>query len=174
MFCKRYCQEDGILLSQFLQIGRISKLPTNLLKYSTQQKKQTIVIRFLFNEKTSLEEGVNEYFNPTTNAYHINENTKKHLSLRIKNIELSDSEKSRMFSVLDEPYPCLFPNDCDLGFDIFSMAFYFLSRYEEFQRFEEDQWGRFHYKNSFVSKLHYNPSPVLDVAIIHFLGFRCS
>ena len=125
---------------------------------------------FIQRENIIVEEEVNEYFNPSTNTYHIGENTKKHLSLRIKNTALSNSEKSKLFSVLDEPYPCLFPNDGDLGFDIFSMAFYFLSRYEEFQSFEKDQWGRFQYKNSFVSELHYKPCPVIDVAIIHFFG----
>ena len=139
------------------------------IEYTTEKRDDSHSF-FIQRENIIVEEGVNEYFNPTTNAYHISENTKKHLSLRIKNIDLSHSEKSRMLSVLDEPYPCLFPNDGDLGFDLFSMVFYFLSRYEEFQRFEEDKWGRFHYKNSFVSELHYNPSPVLDIAIIHFLG----
>lgn len=125
---------------------------------------------FVQRESIITEEGINEYFTPKKTAYNIGKTTKKHLSLRIKNIDFSDLEKSRMLSVLDEPYPCLFPNDGDLGFDIFSMAFYFLSRYEEFQSFEEDQWGRFRYKSSFVSELHHSPSPVLDVAIIHFLG----
>ena len=139
------------------------------IQYATEKKEDQHSF-FIKRENFIIEEEINQYFTPKTTSYHLTENTKKHLSSRIKNIDLSDSEKARMLSVLDEPYPCLFPNDCDLGFDVFSMAFYFLSRYEEYQTFEEDQWGRFHYKNSLVSEWHYNPSPFLDIAIIHFLG----
>ena len=89
------------------------------IEYTTEKRDDSHSF-FIQRENIIVEEGVNEYFNPTTNAYHISENTKKHLSLRIKNIDLSHSERSRMLSVLDEPYPCLFPNDGDLGFDLFS------------------------------------------------------
>ncbi len=53
--------------------------------------------------------------------------------------------------------------DSDLPFDIFAASFYLLSRYEEYQDFKPDQYGRFQanmslaYKNGFLDK------PVVDL-----------
>lgn len=58
----------------------------------------------------------------------------------------------------------LFANDasCDLGFDIFSAAFYMLSRYEEYLPFIPDKYGRFNAKNSVAFKNNFLKTPLVD------------
>lgn len=58
----------------------------------------------------------------------------------------------------------LFPNDksCDLGFDIFSAAFYMLSRYEEYLSFTPDEHGRYKATDSLAYKNDFLHIPVVD------------
>ena len=64
--------------------------------------------------------------------------------------------------------PLLFPNTrddvrCDLGYDIFSSAFYQLSRYEEYLPFLEDRHGRFEADQSFSYQNGFLEKPVVDI-----------
>lgn len=56
-------------------------------------------------------------------------------------------------------------SSCDLGYDIFSSVFYFISRYEEWQNFEADAHGRFELKQSFLFKYQYHLIPIVNVWI---------
>lgn len=57
----------------------------------------------------------------------------------------------------------LFTNsNIDLGFDIFSGVFYMISRYEEWQKFVNDDHGRFEIRNSILYKLSVLKQPVVD------------
>jgi hypothetical protein len=60
--------------------------------------------------------------------------------------------------------PCLFPvkPGADLPFDPFAMAFYILSRMEEYLPFEADEHGRFTEKNSIQYKLGLLHEPVVN------------
>jgi hypothetical protein len=51
------------------------------------------------------------------------------------------------------------------------MAFYFLSRYEEYQDFKADSFGRFGFENALESQWNYDPAPHVDIAFFHF--FMC-
>ena len=53
----------------------------------------------------------------------------------------------------------------DFPFDIFSMVFYFLSRYEEYSDFKPDQHGRFPASESLAHKHGFLQVPVVDRAI---------
>lgn len=53
-------------------------------------------------------------------------------------------------------------------FDIFSAAFYFLSRYEEFIDYRYDEHGRFMVENSLIFKLNCLYEPLVDLWIINF------
>ncbi|MCC7297333.1 MAG: hypothetical protein IT244_03290, partial [Bacteroidia bacterium] len=64
----------------------------------------------------------------------------------------------------------LFPATGDLGFDIFSMVFWCLSRYEEYQPFAADEHGRFDIGNSYLHKLGVSNFPILDAALNQFYG----
>jgi hypothetical protein len=66
-----------------------------------------------------------------------------------------------------QPAPVLFPNapesGCDLGFDIFSAAFYLTSRYEEYLPFIEDRYGRFEADQSMAFRHGFLEKPVVDI-----------
>lgn len=62
----------------------------------------------------------------------------------------------------------LFPgSDSDTGFDIFSAAFYMVSRYEEYLPYTPDEWGRFNHTESFAYKNNFLQKPVVDLWIQH-------
>ena len=56
----------------------------------------------------------------------------------------------------------------DFPFDIFSMVFYFISRYEEYQSYTSDEHGRFPAKESFSFINGILNQPVVDKAIWYF------
>lgn len=56
-------------------------------------------------------------------------------------------------------------SSCDLGYDIFSSVFYFISRYEEWQRFTPDQHGRFEVDQSILFKDQQQLQPVINMWI---------
>lgn len=66
-----------------------------------------------------------------------------------------------------EPYYVLYPHPKG-GFDIFSMAFWFLSRYEEYQAFSPDKHGRFEPKASVFKNYQLHKNPSLDIALQYF------
>ena len=57
---------------------------------------------------------------------------------------------------------------CDLGYDIFSSVFYFISRYEEWQDFEKEKHGRFDLQQSILFKDQQHLKPVLNIWIEEF------
>lgn len=61
-----------------------------------------------------------------------------------------------------------FNSDIELGYDIFSGAFYFISRYEEWQKFVKDNHGRFEIRSSILYKLSALKIPVVDCWIKEF------
>lgn len=61
----------------------------------------------------------------------------------------------------------LYPNP-NGGYDLFAMAFWFLSRYEEYQAFAPDLHGRFEPKASVFKKYQLHKNPSLDIALFHF------
>jgi hypothetical protein len=63
----------------------------------------------------------------------------------------------------------LFPTtQDDMGFDVFSAIFYFISRYEEYLPFERDKHGRFEAKESFAFKNGFLTRPIVDEWIVAF------
>ena len=72
----------------------------------------------------------------------------------IKRQEIKAGEK--------EHVKILFPNDDDLGFDIFSSAFYMLSRYEEYLYFTPDQYGRYKAAESLAFQNNFLEIPIVD------------
>ena len=68
---------------------------------------------------------------------------------------------------IKDPIPILFPNPeqtpCDLGYDIFSSAFYLTSRYEEYLPFLEDRHGRFEADQSLAYQNGFLEKPVIDI-----------
>lgn len=63
----------------------------------------------------------------------------------------------------------LFSNQkCSFGYDIFSMAFWLLSRYEEYQPFAADAHGRFEAPQSLLYENGIYTKPILDIALNQF------
>lgn len=58
------------------------------------------------------------------------------------------------------------PQNSDIGYDVFSSVFYFISRYEEWQDFEPDEHGRFEAKASILYQHKMHLKPVVDVWIM--------
>ena len=117
-----------------------------------------------------LEDKVNRYFDPLVSSFHLTQTGQKHLEKKWVEAKIPDSEIPRIERFLSKPFPCLFPNDSVLGFDVFAMAFYFLSRYEEYQDFKADSFGRFGFENALESQWNYDPAPHVDIAFFHFLS----
>lgn len=65
-------------------------------------------------------------------------------------------------------HPVLFPEPLGLGFDVFAMAFWCLSRYEEYQPFKADEHGRFCASQSLFAINGVLDAPVLDIALDDF------
>ena len=66
----------------------------------------------------------------------------------------------------------LFPNaDDDLGFDVFSSVFYFVSRYEEYLPFIPDEFGRFKAEGSIAFKNDFSQIPIVNIWINIFKNF---
>ncbi|MBC7862418.1 MAG: polysaccharide deacetylase family protein [Bacteroidia bacterium] len=59
-------------------------------------------------------------------------------------------------------------DDTNLGFDIFSFVFFFLSRYEEYMSFTPDKHNRFPATESLAYKHDFLESPVVDEWLIFF------
>src|SRR5690606_27819967 len=62
-----------------------------------------------------------------------------------------------------------FVANSDLPFDIFSAAFYLISRYEEYVSNEKDEYGRFHGKQSLAYQCGFLKRPVIDEWAYTFL-----
>lgn len=65
-------------------------------------------------------------------------------------------------------YKIFFQNHSETGFDIFSAAFYLLSRYEEYLPFTKDQYGRFSHENSLAFKENFLHLPLINIWIENF------
>ncbi len=61
-----------------------------------------------------------------------------------------------------------FKTEDDLGFDIFSVTFYFLSRYEEYLEYEPDEYGRYAHWNSLAWKEGFLNKPLVDIWVSKF------
>lgn len=69
----------------------------------------------------------------------------------------------------DKSIPYFFPQQSgDISFDIFAAVFYFISRYEEWQKFVKDRHGRFEERNSVLYKLSALKKPLVDIWIQEF------
>lgn len=69
----------------------------------------------------------------------------------------------------DKGIPYFFPQQSgDISFDIFAAVFYFISRYEEWQKFVKDRHGRFEERNSILYKLSVLKKPVVDLWMEEF------
>ncbi|MFV0606536.1 MAG: polysaccharide deacetylase family protein [Niabella sp.] len=58
-----------------------------------------------------------------------------------------------------------FTNNSDTGFDIFSAAFYLLSRYEEYLPHVKDKYGRYNHENSLAYKEGFLQKPIINIWI---------
>ena len=56
-----------------------------------------------------------------------------------------------------------FKTNGDIPFDIFSAAFYLLSRYEEYLPHQKDEYGRYDYKNSIAYKENFLQLPLINL-----------
>tara|TARA_Y100000385_G_C13105762_1_gene647650 strand:+ start:1387 stop:2634 length:1248 start_codon:yes stop_codon:yes gene_type:complete len=69
----------------------------------------------------------------------------------------------------DQKLPCFFQNYSfkgDYPFDLFSMVFYLLTRYEEYLRFPSDRHGRFSAKQSLAFRNDFLDCPIVDFWIL--------
>lgn len=69
--------------------------------------------------------------------------------------------------------PCFFcgnEEDLDIPFDLFSMCFYLITRYEEYFSKDLDQYGRFKSTNSLAVKHDFIHIPLIDLWMKWFIG----
>lgn len=63
---------------------------------------------------------------------------------------------------------CLFPEADGIGFDLFAMVFWFLSRFEEYQPYTGDAMGRFAPEDSCIPR-EWQAYPLVDIAVNRLL-----
>jgi hypothetical protein len=84
--------------------------------------------------------------------------------------EIGINESKPELKKTDEGYHAFITSDlptpATLEYDVFSMVFYFISRYEEWQTYEKDEHGRFGLKHSIFYKHNVNKSPIVDLSIL--------
>ena len=166
------------LLARRLQCElKIHTVPEDFIKDNAQIKIQYVTSAWpnlpgfvVIQSDIMLEDKVNRFFDPLVSSFHLTPEGQKYLLQKCQVADVPESEILRITRFLSEPFPCLFPNDSALGFDVFAMAFYFLSRYEEYQDFEADSFGRFGFDSALESQWDYDPAPHVDIAFFHFLG----
>ena len=117
-----------------------------------------------------LEEQVTLYFTPRVGHFFLSPRAQDTLNNKLLDCHNLKTESTRINQWVQKPCPCIFTNISPLGFDVFAMAFYFLSRYEEYQPFESDIHGRFGYKNAIESQWETPAVPHVDRAFFHFLS----
>ncbi|MBC7948569.1 MAG: polysaccharide deacetylase family protein [Chitinophagaceae bacterium] len=71
-------------------------------------------------------------------------------------------------------YTAFFKTDGDFRFDIFAASFFLLSRYEEYQPHEKDEYGRFPSSDSLAHKEAFLHLPVIDLWIRDLTSIACS
>lgn len=59
--------------------------------------------------------------------------------------------------------PTLYPTDSEIPFDLFSAAFFMLSRYEEYAPFKADKHGRFEADQSIAFQYGFLKKPIVDI-----------
>lgn len=134
--------------------------------------------------------------------YIITDNAGKFISSELFKINYSKLEFANTFCVYPSGFliengvkemnpPCtnsgkdfkLFPAlQGDLDYDIFSAVFYFISRYEEWQKFVKDNHGRFEIRSSILHKLNAVRYPSVDCSInefgkkleVYFRGYKAT
>lgn len=60
------------------------------------------------------------------------------------------------------------PTQEHVGYDLFSMVFFFVSRYEEWQNYEADEHGRFGIRQSVLFRFRQHRRPLVDLCIMEF------
>lgn len=117
-----------------------------------------------------LEDQVNLNFTPSVGQFSLSARAINTLNNKLLDYHNLETESNRVNQWLEMPLPCIFTSDSSLGFDVFAMSFYFLSRYEEFQPFKPDIHGRFSYDNALESQWGNPSAPHVDIAFFHFLS----
>ncbi len=74
-----------------------------------------------------------------------------------------DIHKQTIEGITWEGLPAFFATDGDIPFDLFSAAFYLLTRYEEYTSELSDKHGRFTVQESASFKLHFLEEPLIDL-----------
>ncbi len=136
-----------------------------------KEKNKTLPGFFVQQDQIMSQNRINQGYSPVMGSVTLKENQRQELLNNLPEWKLfSKEEQIRINTFLKEPFPILFPTEDDLGFDVFAMSFWFLSRYEEYQSFPADDCGRFHYHHNIFGKNHQDPSPWVDIALYVFLN----
>ncbi len=125
---------------------------------------------WVYRDAFILEDSVNPYFDPSETEFHLSAKAQAYLQNKLRALSIAQKEIKRIEDAYSNPFPALFPGDSPLGFDFFSFAFYSLSRYEEYQSFQADAYGRFAYKESLESQRDFDTAPFVDIAFFHVLS----
>lgn len=141
------------------------------IQYLTQKKAQLPGF-FVQQQEFMTQNGVDELFTPEIGELLLTGEQKKELLYNLPGWERKTKEEQDVLGgFLEKPFPILFPTKDDLGFDFFAMAFWFLSRYEEYQSFKGDNLGRFTFKESFLGRKQIDSLPAVDIAQYVFFNF---
>lgn len=86
------------------------------------------------------------------------------LTIRPYGILNEDGIREQTISGIDwDGLPAFFATEGDIPFDLFSAAFYLLSRYEEYTSKITDKHGRFTVQESAAFQLHFLEEPIIDL-----------
>ncbi|MGE0566919.1 MAG: polysaccharide deacetylase family protein [Bacteroidia bacterium] len=157
---------------ELLQIKVQASAPEILIYSKNATARLKYVLDFVFHHQLNiryrLENDIELFSKSKEPKINYSEN-KFDNSIHIVPSSLLSEKKLNPNIVLDFKYvqgfPVVFKTDQndDLGFDIFSAVFYFISRYEEWQVTDLDVHGRFEARNSILKSNGILDKPVLDI-----------
>ncbi len=168
---------DHKSLHKLFQLTPKSDAPEFIIYSSKLNERLNYTCKFIFefvlNCKYSITE--NKQLFKNSNAFKISYST--HSEKEIINISpydllfktgVDESYKPKGTAKNGALYFHMSDSSCDLGYDIFSSVFYFISRYEEWQKFEADKHGRFELQQSVLFKDGHHLKPQVNSWIEEF------
>lgn len=168
---------DRIALHNLFQLTPKSDAPEFIIYSSKLNERLNYTCKFIFEHVLNCKYSITENKQVFKNSQAFKISFSTHSEKEIINISpydllfktgVDESYKPKGTVKNGTLYFHMSDSSCDLGYDIFSSVFYFISRYEEWQSFDADTHGRFELKQSLLFKHQQHLKPLVNVWIEEF------
>ncbi len=162
---------DKASLHKLFQLTLKSDAPEFIIYSSKLSERLNFACKFIFEHVLNCKYSITENKQVFKNSIAFKISYSTHSEKEIINISpydllfktgVDESYKPKGTAKNGALYFHMSDSSCDLGYDIFSSVFYFISRYEEWQNFEADDHGRFELQQSILYKDQQYLKPVVN------------